>query len=192
MIKCVFNLGLDLKSYLKRNFKLLVIVNSLLAISFVLGLILGFNADAISAYESSGTEFFKYLKGEQNALIASVFWLTFLSFALVVISKFNAVTCKISIAVGCAYLVYCAYHTAGVLTVFGIKAVLPLLLVTVLQFAATLALEILYLFNISDGKTFGCGFNIEGYAIVCGVTFLACCIVRVLECIALFLLKCIT
>ena len=192
MIKCVFNLAIDFKSYLRKNFKLLVIVNALLAFSFVLGLILGFNADVESAFNSSSREVFKFLKEEKNAYVASVLWLTFLAFALVSASKFNEFTCKFSIIIACIFLAIAAYNGAGIIVIFGIKSILPLIIVFALHFAATLALEVLYLYNLSDAKYIGCDISIEGYALICVALFAVSCVLVGFECLVMTLLKSIT
>ncbi len=189
----LYNIKLDVQNYFRKNFRLLIFLNILIVIGAFLGCVVSINSDYQSVFETSGNAYFVYLTGSKEKGVAvSVFVGAVLYIVLLVLSKAMRITRKLGILI----VVYKAYESLYRMTVimlyFGIKSVLPSILICLAELLFCFLLEALYLLNNSEKRNLCKEWVSEEYLISVGFIAVICLVINVLICVLFSLLNIFT
>lgn len=179
----LYNIKVDAQNFIKKNLKILALLNVIILIGAFLGCVVALSLDCQTVFETSGNAYFVFLTDTSvKGVAVNVFVSAVVYLALLVLSKAIKFTKKFGILLVCykAYEVF--YRMTIIMLYFGIKSIFPSVLICVAELVFCLLLETLYLLNNSEKRNLCKDWISEEYLITVGVIAFASLVVNVLIC----------
>ncbi|MBE5733004.1 MAG: hypothetical protein E7353_08245 [Clostridiales bacterium] len=186
----LYNIKVDIKNFLRKNHKVLIFLNVFVVVGAFLGCVIAINSDYQKVFETSGNVYFVFLADTSSkGITTSVFVSAIIYLALMVLSKAVRVIRKLGFLL-VVYKVYELFYRMIIIArYFGVKAVLPVILVCLAELLFCFALEALYLLNNSEKRNLCKDWISEEYLISVGVIAIVCLVINVVICLLFNLLN---
>ena len=148
-----YNLIIDLKCFVKRNFTSFIIINLLLLLFAMWGVISATNSNVQDFYDNSSSLFFAYIRGEGGGFLVLLCIGDILLLAMLLLLSFNSFLQRWSIllvGLKVAYIIKISCYAVGIFGFFSIVFILAILL---LQAITCFIYQIVYIYIKSNGYT---------------------------------------